>query len=464
MAKNTTAHDTPAEAQVSDEAAAAFDDHELRDHMYRLYSEPFYTEIYRVIRRHRDTRIPTLGVTVEGGIPHMYWNPRFLASLSPDAVLEVLKHEAYHLVFHHCTHRRLHPHIIANYAQDLAINSYLDADKLPKGGLIPGRPFEDLTAVQIERMGQKSYDRWLKISQFIGALPSKKSSEWYFTKIMENQDVRDSIEQEGNRSISLGELSLDEDGNLVDKDGNPVTVIGTDSHADWDKDVTDEEREILKGKIGEALRKAVKKCDSSGSWGSVGAEAREELRRLAAGTIDWRAILKQFIGMTHRGERSTSIRRMNRKYPGIQPGSRRKYTASIAVYIDQSGSVDNDALELLFGELQGLSRHTTFTTYHFDTSVDEESETVWKKGAIIAPRRTRAGGTCFTAPSDHANKNKKRFDAYLIMTDGEAADPGPSRLKRGWVIVPGRKLLFNKPRKDVLVQMEWPKDHARKGE
>ena len=60
----------------------------------------------------------------------------------------------------------------------------------------------------------------------------------------------------------------------------------------------------------------------------------------------------------------------------------------------------------------------------------------------------------FTAPTKHANKNKHRFDGYLILTDGEAYDPGPSMLKRGWVIIPGRKLLFDPSNRDFVINMK----------
>jgi hypothetical protein len=68
--------------------------------------------------------------------------------------------------------------------------------------------------------------------------------------------------------------------------------------------------------------------------------------------------------------------------------------------------------------------------------------------------RTRCGGTDFKAASEHANKNKHRFDGYLILTDGECDDPGPSGLKRGWVIVPDRKLLFTPSTRDFIIKMK----------
>ena len=132
-------------------------------------------------------------------------------------------------------------------------------------------------------------------------------------------------------------------------------------------------------------------------------------------------------------------------------------TAKIAISIDQSGSVGNGELELLFAELRNLAKNTEFTIFNFDTEVDESSERVWRRGKTPGTERTRCGGTCFKAPTVHANKNKNKFDGYLILTDGEASDPGPTRLKRGWVIVPGQKLYFDASKRDFVINMKEPK-------
>ena len=226
-----------------------------------------------------------------------------------------------------------------------------------------------------------------------------------------------------------------------------------DDHDGWDS-LSEEERELVKGKVRQALEDAVKKCDNSGQWGSVSAGMRGTLRDMVSREIDWKAVLRNFCGMTRRANRVSSIKRLNRKYPGIHPGSQRGYTASLAIYIDQSGSVDDESLSLLFGELSNLARRVAFTVYFFDTAVDEENKFEWKKGQRVAAQRTRCGGTCFRCVTEHANKNKDKFDGYLILTDGEASDPGPSRLRRGWVIIPGRQMLFDLPRGDVRISMK----------
>ena len=54
----------------------------------------------------------------------------------------------------------------------------------------------------------------------------------------------------------------------------------------------------------------------------------------------------------------------------------------------------------------------------------------------------------------------KDCDAYLILTDGCAPKPAPSRKRRGWVVVPDQKLIFDKDGNDVLIQMKGLKKAA----
>ena len=324
-----------------------------------------------------------------------------------------------------------------------------------------------MTEEQREKIGKDAADRYEMVSQKIASFPKSKHSEWYFARLMEDPDVKEAIQSsEGMNGKSLsqalkdGDVKIDEDGNLFDKDGNPVTLLpgdgeGMDDHEGWDE-MTDEERELVKGKIKQAVEDAVNECDQKNSWGSVGADMRKTLRQMISKEIPWQSVLKQFCGMTRRADRQSSIRRLNRKYPGIHPGNHRDYKANIAVYIDQSGSVSDSDLELLGGELSHLARRVEFTHINFDTSVDEDSERVLRKGRPVVLSRTRCGGTCFTCVQEHANKNKSRFDGYLVLTDGYAADPGISRMKRGWVIVPSGALQFKNKSRDFLIQMKAP--------
>ena len=443
MADKGTSTDLAPVQEATDEEAAAF---RLDPHLIGLmWDEPFFSKILRTVTKVKTDDIPTAGVLAKEGDVKMWWNPKFLAGLTSLQVKGLLKHECFHLIFEHTTTRKHDPHIVWNYATDLAINSMIPEDELPEGGLIPGKAFKELTEEDKAKMGEDRVKQFEALSNLIASFPKNESSEWYFARLMEDEDAKDAL----TNPAGGGE------------GGEGPMIPGTmDDHGGWDE-MSDEERELVKGKVKQALENAVKECDQSGQWGSVGSEHRATLREMISKEIDWKAVLKQFCGMSRRADRTSNIRRLNRKYAGIHPGAYRSYTSSIAVYVDQSGSVGDEDLALLFGELRTLAKHTEFTLYNFDTEVDESSERVWRGNKAPGMQRTRCGGTDFEAPTLHANKHKSRFDGYLILTDGECSEPKtPNRLKRGWVITPGRQLYFDAPRRDFKIQMKEPKSRG----
>ena len=333
MAKNSTNNDLMVGNQVSEEEASRFD---LDPHLIRMMlDEPFFAGVLRGVNYEKTESIPTAGVLAKDGDVRMWWNPSFLAGLTNKQVKGLLKHEAMHLALEHTTSRRMEPHIIHNYATDLAINSDIPEEELPEGGLIPGKHFKELTELEKEKMGPEALARYDRVSNKIASFPKGESSEWYFTKLMEDPEVAEDIQN----------------GGAGDGSGLPGDM---DSHDGWG-DMTDEEKELVKGKIAKAVEDAVKDCDKTGRWGSVSSSMRSKLRQLISNEVDWRAVLKKFCGMSRRGTRSTSWSRLNKKYAGLTAGVKRGYTSSIAVYIDQSGSVGNSDLELAFANLRNLA-------------------------------------------------------------------------------------------------------------
>tara|TARA_Y100000310_G_scaffold333021_1_gene409722 strand:- start:176 stop:1576 length:1401 start_codon:yes stop_codon:yes gene_type:complete len=444
---------------VDDATAAAF---ELDPHLISLmWSEPFFSRILRTVTKVKTNSIPTAGVLAKDGDIKMWWNPKFVAGLTSLQVKGLMKHECFHLIFEHTTTRRHDPHIIWNYATDLAINSLIPREELPEGGLIPGVAFKELTAEDKANMGPDRVGRYERVSAKIASLPLEMSAEWYFAELQEvAQDIEDE-KQEGQGGDGDGDCDGEGGGQGQPGEGQPGDGQGKgpgmpgpmDDHDGWDE-LSDEERELVKGKIKQALDEAVREADRTGQWGSMGAGCRSKIRELVSKEIPWQSILKQFCGMTRRANRDSNVKRLNRKYTGIHPGTQRGYTSSIAVYIDQSGSVGDSDLALFFGELKQLARRTEFTIYNFDTEVDEDSKRIWKRNRTPGLERTRCGGTCFKSVKAHAEKNRGAFDGYLVLTDGEASDPGPSKMKRGWVLCPGTNLLFDAANRDFVIKMK----------
>ena len=249
MADKGTSNELAPVAQVTDAEAAAF---KLDSHLVKLmWDEPFFSHVLRTVTKIRTDAIPTAGVLAKDGDVKMWWNPKFLAGLTTDEIKGLLKHECYHLVFEHTTTRRHDPHKVWNYAADLAINSLIPENELPKGGLIPGNAFDELTEEQKENMGEERIRRYETLSALIESFPKEEAAEWYFARLMENDDAKDAIE---NKPVE------GEDGDADGEAMGPAIPGTTDDHEGWD-DLSEEERELVKGKVRQAVEDAVKECD-----------------------------------------------------------------------------------------------------------------------------------------------------------------------------------------------------------
>jgi len=410
-----------------------------------LQDTAFYAELSRHLRKSFSKDLPTAAVTYDPRSDEMamFVNPDFAERQSNWQIRGLLTHEFDHLVFGHLNSRRKTPNRIWNVATDLAINSLIvehatkprdvspndkDALPLPLGALIPGQ----WPVMPDGRPLSKEEKEGSKLGHLIAGFPKLQSSEWYFNKIME------AAQKEGGGG---------KDG---DGSGGPFSGPGDgwcdsiDDHSPWD-DIPEERREYVEGKVKSIIEKAVRHADSqSNGWGNIPADIREEIRRSVQGVINWRAVLRQFVGTLVRGSRTTSIKRINRRYPYIHPGIKRGYAAKLLIAMDQSGSVMQQWVEEFFGELSTLTKKVDVTLLPFDCYCDEKDLLEWKRGTTPKLQRTKMGGTDFNAPTNIFNdpKNRGRWDGLLILTDGGAPKPGPARGKRGWVLAKGCNLMF----------------------
>ena len=418
----------------------------------------FFAELSRQLRKIPTRDLPTAAVAYDPSEDQitLYYNPEFMDSLSNWEIRGVLTHEFYHLVFCHLSARRHTPGRMWNVATDLAINSIIienagqprdagedgkDARPLPRFALVPGQWPTKPDGRELSREEKEGAE----LAALIASFPEMKASEWYFNKIMEA--AKKSKNKGGNE---------EGDGPFSGEDW----VDSWDDHDPWDN-VPDEQREYVEGRVKGMVEQAVRHADSlSTGWGSIPEELRVAIRKSISNIINWHMVLRQFIGSLVRGGRTTSIKRINRRYPYIHPGIKRGYTAKLLIARDESGSVSNEMLELFFGELNSLTKKVEIDFLPFDCSAREKDIVRWTKGNVPekATKRTRSGGTDFDAPSKVFNdpKNRGRWDGMLIMTDGIAPAPGPVRGKRGWVLADGCTLQFETTELQVFVTKDKP--------
>jgi predicted metal-dependent peptidase len=474
-------------------------DYNLDRHLIAfLQDSPFFAELSRYIRKVPTMDLPTAGVAFDPQYDDitLYWNPEFFASLSDAEVRGVLVHEFYHLIFQHLSTRRKSPAKMWNVGTDLAINSIIVSGEgknyaLPEGGLVPGK----FPVPKGEQALTKEQKAAMPMAALIESFPHSQASEWYFDRLKEKaeeiqQQMKDDCPVHGSGMPSPGKGG----GGADDPQNNPNKSDGgnqpddsssnpggkdegqdkgqgdhehgdgghkhgdhgqqctcgedwldsMDDHSGWEQ-IPEEMQEKVRGQISNIVDKAVKTADAQANgWGNIPANLREDIRKSVSRAVDWRNVLRQFIGSLERGNKTSSMKRINKRYPYIHPGSKRGYTAKLLIAVDQSGSVSNEMLSLFFGELAALTKRVSVTILPFDYTVADKDMVEWKKGTNPDIKRVRTGGTDFEAPTRFANdpKNRGRWDGMLILTDGECAKPSASRIKRGWVLAPNHKLHF----------------------
>lgn len=384
---------------------------EFESDFLKIYlHEPFLALISLEITKKPEGRIETAAV---GFDPHthdlvMFYNPEFFRSLTTKERLGVIRHELYHVIFGHITNRwptdkRVHQ--VFNIATDMAINSIIGQENLPDLAIIPGKVIKP-------RKDMSNLDK--KFSEFVLNAPHLQASDFYFEQI---KKLIDEDKENGG-------------------DGTITVEGGIDEHDLWGR-LPDHIRDMVKEKVKGIVEKAARNADQKDQWGNVPLEIQEKIRKMISKEVDWKSVLKNFIGRCRSSERVSTLKRINKKMPYIFPGVKRKQIANFACFIDQSGSVSDEDLVQFFGELESLSKEIPITVFHFDTEVDLSSETVWKKGAKVSPKRTRGGGTDFSCVANFLNdkKNRGRFTGCCILTDGYADKcPAVVGTKLLWVI------------------------------
>ena len=182
------------------------------------------------------------------------------------------------------------------------------------------------------------------------------------------------------------------------------------------------------------MKEATQEASKNNSWGTVSQSVRQDIIDRLSAKVDWKKVLRYFIKTSQKANRSSTIKKINRRYAYVHPGKKVNRVAKIAISIDQSGSVDDNMLALFFAELNKLAKLAEFAVIPFDSAVGEDKVYVWKKGENRKRERVMYGGTDFDAPTAYVNE--RQFDGHIILTDMMAPKPKASKCQRMWMTTP----------------------------
>lgn len=435
------------------------------------WSEPFLGSLSRRIAKIKTASIPTAGVCVKNNAIEMFWNPIFFAkSLTHEQVPGVIKHELYHVVFEHITARRQLPHVLWNAATDCAINSLIPRRELPDGLLIPGEMFTPPNPPKDWKPGI--------LARIIKECPKEQSSEWYMAKFLQDEEVQQAMARAKAKAKSKAQKGQDPGGSSGqcqdDGDGDDQNdpqskqrdfedalrdeLYGDgsgqfDDHDMWDQ-LDDGQRDMMRDAIRDMFRDCIRDAESrSNGWGSVPSSIQQHLKKLVSKEVDWRELINNFIGRSRSTQTTSSIKRINRRFPWEHPGRKRTYSAKPAIAFDQSGSMSDEWVTLLFAEVSNLGSLTEYDVIPFDHTVDEKNIQTIRRGGQPNIVRTRQGGTDFDAPVRYVNEHKGKYDCVILLTDAGCSKPIRCDVPLAYIITPGCEMPFEPDPDNIVIRM-----------
>lgn len=417
-----------------------------------MTEEPFFSAISLRVQKVMTRSVSTMGVAYFDSSFHMLVNPDFVQKLQDAGrkaeIISVIAHEFYHVMLGHLTiGSRFTSEMkqkLLNWAMDASINSMLHHEQkrqLPSCPIIPGlRPGMPLDIAKDPIVNPKHVAAMAEpptpLERAVMDAKPMMHVEYYYNLFLPHWTDQD--EAAGGPQFS------------GDGDGTP----GTDDHDMWVEAGCDPE--MVAEDVRRILEAAIKAADAKG-WGSIPVSGQTMLRAMLKPEIDWREQFRDWCGTQYQAnERVHTHRKVNKRYPYQMPGSKRGRGLRAALFLDQSGSVDNESLSMLCDEIGGMSDVAAVTVIPFDSHIDTENILDLEQGDVPWINRTRCGGTNFQVAVDWIGHedNRQRFDVMWMLTDGECGKPDVACVPRCWVITPGRKLLFETDEKVIYLKSD----------
>ena len=374
------------------------EDETTRKRMDRLLAQligenPLYGVILNLLCKNEDNSIPTAGVrAISSTNVELVYNKEFIDKLNDEAVIAVLKHEMFHVLFGHIYMKMS---MCVNVAADIAINQHIyPTDKGKIRSVLP----ECMT-----------HDH----PMFKPPMPENLALEEYYALLKQKNMFKELVICGKNLKDILDKISK--------------------SHQGWGG----KELEGIKAKITEAVKKAIRE----NSWGNMPGDVVERIKAAYNDEINWRSYIRMFTTSIISIKRKNSRRCWNKKFGDVFPGKQRQKAARILTALDVSGSMSSEDLKICAGSMDNLidTMGVEVDFCQFDTQVSSYSKKYTKRDSVDIKGR---GGTDPQCVFDMIKKKNMDYDGVIIFTDGQFGAINTNGMPRIlWVFTPGT---FNK--------------------
>jgi len=313
------------------------------------------------------------------------YNTEFVKKLSVKKLEFLFAHEICHAIFDHFGRCGSRDRMLANIAQDYAVNQILVDERIG----------EKITEVKI------CYDA------------KYRGMAW--------EEIYDELYEKAEK-IPMAQL-LAQLGELLDEHIKEEEGVGSDGDKTKDgkgkPSLSKEEAEALRQEIKEAM---IQSAAAAGA-GKTPAGIMRMIKSITEPKIDWRQLVQQEIQSIVRND--YSFQRVNRKsmHSGaILPGMKEATTIDVAISIDMSGSIGDEDATAFLSEIKGImDQYEDFriNLWCFDTDIYNWKQITHDEAHELEEYVPEGGGgTDFEVNWRFMEENGIQPKKFIMFTDG----------------------------------------------
>lgn len=434
-----------------------------------LVKYPFFGSVVASVDYKENKDIPTAGTDGET----IYYNPKYLESLSVEEQTFIFAHEVCHIAFNHILRSEGKDPELWNIATDGVINQFLKRDglKMALGGVDMAEAINYDAEQLYEKLLQEKQQRQQQNGQ------GNNQSEQGNQQQSQQQNSSNSGNSQEQDKQSQEQSGGDSGKNLQEEDKSKQDV-GHDTHSMWEKAVkkhkeqqekSDKKESLLDKLLGKDAKEKEKnelekKQEELESMGEKDAfkknledkkkqleELKEAISKQAsqAGTstnrdvrtvndigtakpiVDWRYVLREAI----KYDVDWSYKNATLEDGVVTANLEEQPMPETEIVLDTSGSINEVLLKNFLRECKNILQHTKLKVGCFDTEFYGFHE-IRTEEDIENMRFEGGGGTDFDVAVDAFSR---RVENKIIFTDGEASMPDMP-LDAIWIVFGGERI------------------------
>lgn len=444
-----------------------------------LVKYPFFGSVVASVDYKENKDIPTAGTDGET----IYYNPKYLESLSVEEQTFIFAHEVCHIAFNHILRSEGKDPELWNIATDGVINQFLKRDglKMALGGV-------DM-AEAINYDAEQLYDKLLQEKQQRQQQNGQGNNQSEQGNQQQNQQQssgssqgengqQQSQQQNSSNSGNSQEQSGGDSGKDLQEEDKSKQDVGHDTHSMWEQAVkkhkeqqekSDKKESLLDKLLGKDAKEKEKnelekKQEELESMGEKDAfkknfedkkkqleELKEAISKQAsqAGTstnrdvrivndigtakpiVDWRYVLREAI----KYDVDWSYKNATLEDGVVTANLEEQPMPETEIVLDTSGSINEVLLKNFLRECKNILQHTKLKVGCFDTEFYGFHE-IRTEEDIENMEFVGGGGTDFDAA---VGAFSRRVENKIIFTDGEASMPDMP-LDAIWIVFGGKRI------------------------